>query len=206
MRRRRAGPGAEPRRRPADRGVALQRQQTFRRLAAACADGRLTAAELVARTAAAQRATSYDELRHVLADLPGPADGAVAGSRRAARGWLIGFLGICASSRFPALRPRVLAVAVAGEVVIDLARTPLTAFDTQIVAIAAAGGEVAITVPPGVRVQVGRARAVAADPASSGGAAPAGPLAPVVRIVVVPLLGGVRIEDTEHRRVALCRN
>ena len=178
-----------------DRGVNLQRGQALRKLVEACADGRLTPAELNWRAEVARRAVSYEELSGVMADLPGPGDGAVAGSRRGARRWLIGFLRICASSHFPALRPEGLAVAVLGEVAIDLARTPLTAFSTQIVAIAAAGGEVRIIVPPSVRVEVVRTRAVRAAADRSG---KADPMVPVVRVTALSLLGSVRIQDSRQ--------
>jgi hypothetical protein len=141
-----------------------------------------------------------EELQRVTEDLPGPRQGAVAGLRRGARGLLVGLLGQSGRWPFPALCPRVLAVAAIGEVIIDLCHTPLTAFETDITAVALAG-EVRVIVPAGVRIQTGRKVAVlgyTVDPCPVPGLARA--LAPVVRINAIAVLGDVRIEEEEDAR------
>jgi hypothetical protein len=48
-----------------DRAVLLQREETMRKLAAACSDGRMTLAALTARAQAASRAVTGQELQRV---------------------------------------------------------------------------------------------------------------------------------------------
>ena len=172
----------------------LQRHQTARKLRDACADGRLTLAELITRADAAHRAKTYQDLQALMADLPEPATPAVAGPRRGARRFLVGCLGVAGRWPIRALRPRVLAAAVAGEVVIDLCHTPVTAFETQLTAIAVLG-EVRIVVPPGVRLERERMLAVLGytiTPDDPGG----GPLVPLLRLRTATLLGHVRVEQS----------
>ena len=132
----------------------------MRQLSTARLDGRITPPELAARAAAAQAADTIAGLRRITEDLPAPASGAVAGEWRRARRLMLGFFAV--SSGWPpyrALRPKVTAVAVLGEVITDLRHTPVTSYRTEITAVAVAG-EVLIFVPPGVRAVAGHVAGV----------------------------------------------
>jgi hypothetical protein len=170
--------------------VRRYRAQVLDRIVAACADGRLDHTELAVRTEAAQRASTLSGLGAVIADIPGPGQASVAGHRRRARRFIVGFLCAAGWRPFRALAARVRAAAVFGEVMIDLRRTAVTSFVTEITAVALAG-EVRIVVPAGFRVDAGLAatafgRTVAVIPPS-----PPGALTPVIRLRSVAVLGNV---------------
>jgi hypothetical protein len=172
------------------RVIQRYRAQVLRRIVAACAGGRLDPAELAARSEAAQQAGTMSGLSAVVADLPGPGRAAVAGHRVRARRFILGFLGPAGWRPFRALAGRVRTAAVFGEVMIDLRRTAVTSFVTDITAVALAG-EVRIVVPAGYRVDTRLAaavfgRAVADIPPGHPGA-----LTPVIRLTSVAVLGNV---------------
>jgi hypothetical protein len=173
------------------RPVQRYRPQVLDQLVAACADGRLDPGELAARTEAAQQATTLSGLSAVVADVPGQGHAVpLAGQRRGARRLILGF-GVSAGWRpFRAVAARVRATAVLGEVMIDLRRTAVTSFVTEITAVALAG-EVRIVIPAGFRVDAGLTatvlgRTVAVFPPGRPGA-----LTPVIRLRSVAVLGNV---------------
>lgn len=182
-------PGAPPPR-PDPRVVQRYRAQVLRRLVTACADGLLDAAELAARSEAAHQAASVPDLAAVLADVPGPGQAAVAGPRRRARRLILGILGPAGWRPFRALAARVHAAAVFGEVMIDLRRTAVTSFVTEITAVALAG-EVRIVIPAGFRVDTGLAATVFGRTATVIPPGRPGALTPVVRLRSVAVLGNV---------------
>src|SRR5580704_10630935 len=126
-------PGHDP------RAVQRYRAKVLDRIVAACADGSLDPSELTARSEAAQQATTLPGLNAVIADIPGPGWASVAGHRRRARRLIIGLLSPAGWRPFRALAARVRAAAVFGEVMIDLRRTAVTSFVTDITAVALAG-------------------------------------------------------------------
>jgi Domain of unknown function (DUF1707) len=162
----RPGPGPVPGHDP--RAVQRYRAKVLDRIVAACADGSLDPSELAARSEAAQQATTPSALNAVIADIPGPGWASVAGHRRRARRLIIGLLSPAGWRPFRALAGRVRAAAVFGEVMIDLRRTAVTSFVTDITAVALAG-EVRIVIPPGRP----------------------GALTPVIRLRSVAVLGNV---------------
>jgi hypothetical protein len=164
----------------------------MRQLSTACLDGRITPRELAARAAAAQAATTIAGLRRITGDLPAPASGAVTGAQRRARRLLLGFLAVSGWRPHRALRPKVTAVAVLGEVVIDLRHTPVTSYRTEITAVAVAG-EVLIIVPPGMRATTGPGACIAGYVTVPDAAPPAGPLVPVIAINSYAFLGDIRV-------------
>jgi hypothetical protein len=160
------------------------------RILNACTDGRLEPAELAARTQAAEEATTLRGLALIIADIPGPGQAAVAGRRPGIRRFMLGVLGLARRWPFRALAARVVAAAVLGEVVIDLRRTAVTSFETEITLVALAG-EVRLVVPAGYRVEPGPAvtvlgRTTAATPPGRGDA-----LTPVIRLRSLAVLGNV---------------
>jgi hypothetical protein len=172
------------------RVVQRYRAQVLHRIVVACADGRLDPAELAARSEAAHQATTLSGLSAAVADIPGPGHAAVAGRRHRARRLILGFLAPAGWRPFRALAARVRAAAVFGEVMIDLRRTAVTSFVTEITAVALAG-EVRIVIPAGFRVDAGLAatvfgRTVAVIPPSRPGV-----LTPVIRLRSVAVLGNV---------------
>jgi hypothetical protein len=184
------GPGDDPVLPGSARGVQAYRTQVFSRLLAACADGRLEPAELAARSQAAQQASTLRDLARVIADVPGPGQAAVAGSRRGIRRFIISVLGLAGHWPFRALAAKVVAAAVLGEIVIDLRRTAVTSFETEITVVALAG-EVHVVVPAGFRVEPGPAVTVFGRTASV--TAPGGDdaLTPVIRLRSLAVLGNV---------------
>lgn len=132
-------------------------------------------------------------VRRVTRDLPAPASGAVAGTRHRARRLVPDFLALSWIWPSPrALGPRVTAVAVLGGPVIDLRRTPVTSYRTEITAVAVAG-EVLIVVPPGVRAVAGRGASVVGYATVPDDCPAAGPLVPVIEINSHAFLGDVRV-------------
>ena len=124
------------------------------------------------------RAARIDDLRHVEAFWP------------RARRLILGFLFSAGWRPFRALAARVRTAAVLGEVMIDLRRTAVTSFVTEITAVALAG-EVRIVIPAGFRVDAGLTasvlgRTVAVFPPGRPGA-----LTPVIRLRSVAVLGNV---------------
>jgi len=183
-------PGRSPRRGHKARTVQQYRARALRRIVDACAEGRLEPAELAVRSEAAQQATTITGLADVIADIPGPGQAAVAGQGRRARRLILVILGLAGRWPFRALAARVAAAAVLGEVVIDLRRTAVTSFETEVTAVAVAG-EVRIVVPAGFRVDASSAvtvfgRTAIAAPPGRGGA-----LTPVIRLRSIAVLGNV---------------
>jgi hypothetical protein len=185
----RPGPGPMPAAHD-PRAVQRYRAQVLDRILAACADGSLELSELAARTEAAQQATTLPGLSAVIADIPGPGRASVAGRRHRARRLIIGLLSPAGWRPVRALAARVRAAAVFGEVMIDLRRTAVTSFVTDITAVALAG-EVRIVIPAGFRVDTGFAAAVFGRTAAVIPPARPGALTPVIRLRSVAVLGNV---------------
>lgn len=165
----------------------------MRRLGAACLDGRITSGELAARAAEAQTASTITGLYRVTADLPAPAAGAVTGQwRRARRLMLASLTANSGWPRYRALGHKVIAVAAAGEVVIDLRLIPVTSYRTEITAVAVLG-EVLVIVPPCVRVIAGAGVCVAGYVTCPEASPVGGSLVPVVEVRSFAFLGDVRV-------------
>ena len=161
------------------------RAQILRTLVGACADGRLEPGELAARSEAAQQASSLPALAVLIADIPGPGLAAVAAPCRRARR-----LVLPGRWRLRALAARAAVAAVLSEVVLDLRRSAVTSFETQITAVALAG-EVRIVVPAGFRVDTGGGVTVFGRTSVAAPPGRASALAPVIRLRSVAVLGNV---------------
>jgi hypothetical protein len=172
------------------RGVQACQARVLSQILTACADGRLEPAELAARSEAAQQATTLRDLARLVADIPGPGGAAVAGRRRGIRRFILCVLGLAGRLSFRALAARVVAAAVLGEIVIDLRRTAVTSFETQITVLALAG-EVHVVVPAGFRVEPGPAVTVFGRTAATTPPARGDALTPVIRLRSLAVLGNV---------------
>ena len=171
--------------------VQRYRPEVLGQIVAACIDGRLDPGELAARSEAAQQATTLAGLSAVVADVPGPGHHrATAGHRPRARRLILGFLFSAGWRPFRALAARVRTAAVLGEVMIDLRRTAVTSFVTEITAVALAG-EVRIVIPAGFRVDPGLTATVLGRTVTAFPPGRPGALTPVIRLRSVAVLGNV---------------
>jgi hypothetical protein len=114
----------------------------------------------------------------------------MAGHGHRARRLILGFLFSAGWRPFRALAARVRAAAVLGEVMIDLRRTAVTSFVTEITAVALAG-EVRIVIPAGFRVDAGLTATVLGRTVTAFPPGRPGPLTPVIRLRSVAVLGNV---------------
>lgn len=170
--------------------VQRYRPEVLNQIVAACVDGRLDPGELAARSEAAQQATTLSGLSAVIADVPGQGHAAMAGHRHRARRLILGFLFSAGWRPFRVLAARVRTAAVLGEVIIDLRRTAVTSFVTEITAVALAG-EVRIVIPAGFRVDAGLTATVLGRTVTTFPPGRPGALTPVIRLRSVAVLGNV---------------
>ena len=130
----------------ADRETALER------LRVAAAEGRLSAEELVARTAAIREAKTHGELAQVSADMadrpPDPPTIQATG-----RGWIVSVFGdITRSGSWPP-RQRTSPVALFGDIDLDLRQAVMPSGELAINAVAPFG-DIDVLVPEGAQVDV----------------------------------------------------
>jgi len=170
--------------------VEEDRARVLSRLVTSCADGRLEPAELAVRSEAAELATTLRELAALIADLPGPGQAAVARRCGGIRRFIVSVLGLAGRWPFRALAARVVAASVLGELVIDLRRTAVTSFETELTVVAVAG-EVHVVVPAGFRVEPGPAVTVFGRTAGATPHSRADALTPVIRLRSLAVLGNV---------------
>lgn len=171
------------------------------RLRAAAVEGRLTFGELTERTESAYRATTRGELSAVTADLPAPGASAApavpggvpapSGGRRPRR--IVAVLGDTARTGAWRVDEEVRAVAVLGDVRLDLRQAQVPAGEVVIFATSVLG-DVKIIVPDGVSVEV-TGIAVLGDKKVRVREAPPGRPAPRVRVHATVVLGDVTVVD-----------
>jgi hypothetical protein len=171
-----------------------EREAVVERLRVATVEGRLTLSELTERTEAAYTATTRGELVSITADLP-----AVSGSpatpmrppSRADREWVVAVMGDSKRrGRWRVERP-LAALAVMGDVVLDLRGAEVPRGDVDITATAVMG-DVKIFVPDGVDVQLSGI-AVMGDKKVEVREAPAGQTAPRVVVRATVVMGDVKV-------------
>jgi DUF1707 SHOCT-like domain/Cell wall-active antibiotics response LiaF, C-terminal len=170
-----------------------EREAVVERLRVATVEGRLTLGELTERTEAAYTATTRGELVSITADLP-----AVSGSPaptlptgQADREWVVAVMGDSKrQGRWRVERP-LAALAVMGDVVIDLRGAEVPRGDVDITATAVMG-DVKIYVPDGVDVQLSGI-AVMGDKKLEVREAPAGQTAPKVVVRATVIMGDVKV-------------
>jgi hypothetical protein len=172
-----------------------EREAVVERLRVATVEGRLTLGELTERTEAAYTATTRGELVPITADLPAvaaaPAAAALPAARGADREWVVAVMGDTRRrGRWRVERP-LAAVAVMGDVELDLrgAEVPRGEVDINATAVM---GDVKIYVPDGVDVQLSGI-AVMGDKKVMVREAPPGQRFPRVVVKATVLMGDVKV-------------
>jgi Domain of unknown function (DUF1707)/Cell wall-active antibiotics response 4TMS YvqF len=171
-----------------------EREAVVERLRVATVEGRLTLGELTERTEAAYTATTRGDLVPITADLP-----AVTGSpatptpstARADREWVVAVMGDSKrQGRWRVERP-LAAVAVMGDVLLDLRGAEVPQGEVDIAATAVMG-DVKIYVPDGVDVELSGI-AVMGDKRVEVREAAAGQTAPKVMVRAAAIMGDVKV-------------
>jgi hypothetical protein len=171
-----------------------EREAVVERLRVATVEGRLTLGELTERTGAAYTATTRGDLVPITADLPAVPGSPAAPARpdaRADREWVVAVMADSKrQGRWRVERPLV-ALAVMGDVVLDLRGAEVPRGDVDITATAVMG-DVKIYVPDGVDVQLSGI-AVMGDKKVKVREAPAGQPAPRVVVRATVVMGDVKV-------------
>ena len=168
-----------------------EREAAVERLRVATVEGRLTLTELTERTGAAYTATTRGELVAITADLPAVAGAPATPVARDDREWVVAVMGDSRrQGRWRVERP-LAAVAVMGDVVLDLRGAEVPRGDVDITATAVMG-DVKIYVPDGVDVQLSGI-AVMGDKKVKVREAPAGQTAPKVVVKAAAVMGDVKV-------------
>ena len=170
-----------------------EREAVVERLRVATVEGRLTLSELTERTEAAYTATTRGELASITADLPAGSSSPVVRTPggQAEREWIVAVMGDSKrQGRWRVERP-LAAVAVMGDVVIDLRGAEVPEGEVDITATAVMG-DVKVFVPDGVDVQLSGI-AVMGDKRVEVREAPAGQAAPRVVVRATAVMGDVKV-------------
>ncbi|WP_283132778.1 DUF1707 SHOCT-like domain-containing protein [Rhizohabitans arisaemae] len=175
-----------------------EREAVVEQLRVASVDGRLTFGELTDRTEAAYTAVTLGELRAITADLPGssvaphaPAYPAREGAPRRGRRWFVAVMGDTKRRGRWKVDQELGAVAVMGDVLLDLRETELISGEVDIAATAIMG-DVTIIVPDGVDVDVSGI-SIMGDKRVKVAEAPPGRTVPRVRVNAFVLMGDVKV-------------
>ena len=171
-----------------------EREAVVERLRVATVEGRLTMGELTERTEAAYTATTRGELVAITADLPAAADPSAVPARPADRGgreWVVAVMGDSRRQGRWRVEGPLAAVAVMGDVVLDLRSAEVPGGDVDLVATAVMG-DVKVYVPDGVDVELSGV-AVMGDKQVQVREAPPGQPAPRVVVRATVVMGDVKI-------------
>ncbi|MBG0818069.1 DUF1707 domain-containing protein [Planomonospora sp. ID82291] len=176
-----------------------EREAVVEQLRVASVEGRLTLGELTERTEAAYSAVTLAELAVITSDLPpagqpasAPAYAPVRGERGGrARRWFVAVMGDSKRRGKWRIDGELGAVAVMGDVVLDLREAEVR---TGVVDIAAAAvmGDVKIIVPDGVDVEL-EGIAIMGDKKVEVLEAPTGANVPLIRVKAFALMGDVKV-------------
>jgi DUF1707 SHOCT-like domain/Cell wall-active antibiotics response LiaF, C-terminal len=170
-----------------------EREAVVEQLRVATSEGRLTLTELTERTEAAYTATTRGELVRITADLPAAAASAapVPATQGADREWFVAIIGDTKrQGRWRVERP-LAALAVVGDVVLDL-RGAEVPQGRVVIDATAVMGDVEIYVPDGVDVQLSGI-AVLGDKVVKVREAPPGQKVPTVVVKATAVLGDVKV-------------
>ncbi|POM23047.1 hypothetical protein BTM25_52530 [Actinomadura rubteroloni] len=187
------------------RASGAERAAVVERLRVASVEGRLTFQELTDRTAAAYAARTRGELEGVTGDLPAlGAPGAAPAPRQVVRRFTA-IMGDCDARPAGRIDQDLEALAVLGDVVLDLRAAQVPSGEVAVSATAVLG-DVRIIVPDGVRVEM-TGRAVLGDRRVLVGDQEPDRRLPVVRVRANSILGDVRIvagdrQDARRRPVS----
>lgn len=175
-----------------------EREAVVEQLREASVEGRLTLSELTERTEAAYLAATHAELAQVTADLPGaavplarPAGVAAPSGSGRARRWYVAVLGDTKRRGKWRVDQEIAAVAVLGDVVIDLREAEVRSNEVDIVATAVLG-DVKIIVPDGVDVDLSGVAVMGDKRVDVLEAAP-GQNVPVIRVRAYAVMGDVKV-------------
>ncbi|GAT66075.1 hypothetical protein PS9374_01719 [Planomonospora sphaerica] len=175
-----------------------EREAVVERLRVASVEGRLTLGELTERTEAAYSAVTQAELAVITSDLPpagqapAPAHApAPAGKGGRARRWFVAVMGDSKRRGKWRIDGELGAVAVMGDVVLDLRDAEVR---TGVVDIAATAvmGDVKVIVPDGVDVEL-EGIAIMGDKRVDVLEAPPGTNVPLIRVKAFALMGDVKV-------------
>lgn len=136
---------------PAARASDSERDAIVARLADACVEGRLTLQEFTGRAGAAVAARTRDALTELVTDLPDTAGPRAPVAHRTR--WLLALLGDSDRRGAWDVEDELKAVAVLGDVTIDLRAAHITSREIKIVARAVVK-DVEVIVPAGVAVEL----------------------------------------------------
>ena len=175
-----------------------EREAVVERLRVATAEGRLTLGELTERTGAAYTATTRGELVPITADLPEVPSSPAVPARPAGgdREWVVAVMGDSRrEGRWRVERP-LSAVAVMGDVVLDLRGAEVPHGNVDITAVAVMG-DVKVYVPDGVDVELS-GFAVMGDKKVRVREAPPGQPSPKVVVRATVVMGDVKVVGASY--------
>lgn len=177
-----------------------EREAVVELLREASVEGRLTLAELTDRTEAAYSATTHAELALLTQDLPAGASAAAPVERREGkkRRWFVGVLGDAKRRGTWRIDQELGAVAVMGDVVLDLREAEVRTDMVEIMAVSVMG-DVKIIVPDGVNVDLD-GMSILGDKRVDVQQAPQGVNAPVVRVHGYAIMGDVKVIGDSRTR------
>jgi hypothetical protein len=175
---------------PAVRASDADRERTVELLRHHSVDGRLTLEEFAERMARAYDAKTQDELEQLTRDLPVETTASPARRRRATR-WIVSVMGgVNRRGRFR-LGAHTYAVAIMGGMNVDLRQAELEEPEVTITVVSFMGGA-NIIVPEGVDVEL-TGIAIMGGKSYRPGKQPPPPGAPLVRVRVFSVMGGVSV-------------
>lgn len=166
-----------------------ERHAAQARLESAVGDGRLTLDEFTDRCGRVWAATAPGELVGVLDDLPVP----VVGQTASARSTIVCVIGDARRRGRWSLRPRTTAWLLLGDLDLDLRGALTTGGDIEI-AVYSVLGDVTVTAPEGVEVELG-GFTLLGDHKIDLAAVPRVPGTPTVRVRVYSLLGDTAVRS-----------
>jgi len=168
-----------------------EREAVVELLREASVDGRLTLAELTDRTGAAYTATTQAELALLTQDLPAPVPAPAAPQPGRKRRWFVGIMGDTKRRGTWRIDQELGAVAVMGDVLLDLREAEVRTDLVEILAVSVMG-DIKIIVPDGVTVDLD-GMAIMGDKRVDVQEAQQGTSAPVVRVHAYAVMGDVKV-------------
>ncbi len=185
---------------PELRASDADREQVAAQLRDAAADGRLTLEELAERIDSAYTARTSTELTRLTRDLPAPTQTASLVQQRRRTRWVVAVMS--GTRRKGRWRPgeRCVAVSVMGGAKLDLRDAEITGDEVDITAISVMGG-IRVVVPEGVEVEVGGLSIMGGKKIKLADVPPRAGM-PRIRVRVVSVMGGVRVESRPPRQLS----
>ncbi|GGO75119.1 DUF1707 SHOCT-like domain-containing protein [Nonomuraea cavernae] len=169
-----------------------EREAVVELLRVASVDGRLTLAELTDRTEAAYTATTHAELALLTQDLPeGAAPAPLQPREGRKRRWFVGIMGDTKRRGTWRIDQELGAVAVMGDVLLDLREAEVRTDTVEILAVSVMG-DIKIIVPDGVHIDLD-GMAIMGDKRVDVEEAAPGTRAPVVRVHAYTVMGDVKV-------------